>query len=119
MKYLLILLGLFGCFSNKIPKVYEPPIHTVANRQLPPQPVYNPVRWVALPDPLPERNVKASKTRIDPIFEFSVNEVSSKELCEILATGLHYKGYCSQASTNDKIKLDTLGTIDEIFSKIR
>lgn len=119
MRILLILACLTGCLSNKVPAVYEPPVYTIANRQLPPQPVYNPVRWVALPDPIPERGISKSRTRIEPIFEFSVDNASSKELCEIMATGLHYKGYCSNASTTDKIKLNTLGTMDEIFLKIK
>lgn len=92
---------------------------TYAVRQLPPEPVYNRLRYVHLPEPLPERDKTASKRSVVlPIFEFQVENITLDEAALILASAMRYDSYAAPSIAERKVELTSLGTVDELAQQI-
>lgn len=113
-------VALTGCSSQ--PK-WEPDVeqqfYGTAVRQLPPQPVYNRLRLVYLPEPLPQKDLKvASLNKILPIFRFELKDGTIEEASRVLAETARYTSYCSSIIADRKFSFEGLGTIDELASSI-
>ncbi|MCB0331916.1 MAG: hypothetical protein KDD55_00385 [Bdellovibrionales bacterium] len=115
----LALLLLPGCAatpeSRKVPEV-----HSIAHRQLPPEPVYNRLRWVEPPEVMPKRDRQFTDTRplVLPVFHLSLEDSTLKEASLVLAGTSRYHSYCSSKIADQKISLQSLGTIDELAQLI-
>jgi hypothetical protein len=117
----LLALILTGCGSSE---PLEPPAKTyrVSDRQLPPDPTYNRLRWVHLPETHPTRDLHpishSSRPKLLPIVHFSIE---NKPLCEaaaMLAALGRYSSYCSSLVKDRTITLKALGTIIELAERI-
>ncbi|RMG44031.1 MAG: hypothetical protein D6719_02615 [Candidatus Dadabacteria bacterium] len=117
----ILLLGtlmlVFGC-STTIGKKYQEPkkrkVFRVASSQLPPEPVYNRLRWAHLPDPAPARVVYTSAPKIDPIMQLKLNNATLEQAANSLARAMRYRSYVAGTIANQRITINTLGTLDEL-----
>lgn len=97
----------------------EQAFYGVAVRQLPPQPVYNRLRLVYLPEPLPGKDLQvASYNKILPVFEFEIGDGTIEEASRVLAETARYTSYCSSVIADRKFSFVGLGTIDELAAAI-
>jgi hypothetical protein len=92
----------------------------VAHRQLAPDPVYNRLRWVHLPEMYPSMLYKADeeRPRYFPVYHFSIKNRPLCHAASQLAGTARYSSYCSSILRSEKITVETLGTIDEIAEAI-
>ena len=91
----------------------------MAYRQLPPQPVYNRLRWVQLPEVLPARNVaETSAPSIRPIYHLDMKDATLEEVSRTLAAIPRYSSYCSSRIATRKVTINRLGTFDELVGEI-
>ena len=119
----LIALSFSGCSaltSHQDPEVEKPiEVYQVANRQLPPKQVYNRLRWVHLPQPLPEKvGAVPTESYILPIVQLELEDATLQEAVDALAATTSYQSYCENRIANKKITIKALGTIDELVEKI-
>lgn len=121
----LIILSLIvsGCAMREAP-TWKPDkhneIHPIANKQLPPEPIYNPVRWVRPPEVTPARKAdyKPSNKIISLVYSFTVKDSTIEKTSLALANALGYRSYCSSLIAEQPFSLELLGTIDEIANTI-
>lgn len=118
---LVLLVGVSGCMRG--PKPYEPrqdrKVYSIAVRQVAPEPVYKRVRQGYLPEPLPARTVRASNAPlILPVIHLDVQDVTLEEAAKVLASSARYSSYCASSIAAQRLSLSTLGTIDELATKI-
>ena len=118
--FLLSIFSLLACSTNSTNDVKQPEVYRLATRQLPPEPVYNRVRWVLPTQVSVDRNVdaKASTPLIMPIVHYVVAEVSMEEAAIVLAGTARYRSYVQSSISERVMSIDTLGTIEEIADKI-
>ena len=94
-------------------------IYSIATRQLPPEPVYNPVRWVRPPQVNPDRDIDAKNAPIIlPVIHFKVENASLKEAAIVLAGTSRYRSYCASSIAKRKVTMELLGTIEELAQEI-
>lgn len=110
-----------GCASNS--REWKPIptqiTYEVAHRQLPPEPVYNRLRWVRPPEVLPARLPKSGEAPlIKPVIEFQVRNTPLEEVAQVLAASARYGSYCASSVATQRLTLQRLGTIDEIARAI-
>lgn len=125
LKILLLAIlaqGLVGC-ASKIPQWeaanQNKAVFSIATQQLPPEPVYNPVRWVRPPQVLPTREAKVNRAPlIHPIIHFEVEKTPLEETARILAAVGRYRSYCSSLVAKRLVTLNTLGNMDELAQQI-
>jgi hypothetical protein len=115
-----LLVSLGACASSK---TFDPnkdrKHYGVSVRQLPPQPVYNRLRLVYLPDPSPSsHDYQTSSLSIKPTFEYEMNDATLEQAARVLADMNRYSSYTSSIIANNKITLATVGTIDEIAGQL-
>ncbi len=110
---------LVGCSSTPATKK-APRVHSIAHRQLPPEPVYNRLRWVEPPEVMPKRERQYTDTRplILPVFHLELQDSTLKEASLVLAGTARYHSYCSSLIADKKISVQSLGTIDELAELI-
>ena len=122
---LLILIGflpgLLACSGKEIPDaVKEKPTFTIATRQHAPEKPFSMTRWVRPPQVLPPRAapVRASSSYISPVVHYKVKDISLKEAALVLAATTRYRSYCSSLIAEQRLTLDSLGTLDELAEEI-
>lgn len=97
----------------------EKKIFRVATRQLPPEPVYNRVRWVRPPQVNPVRRTSGKRSPlILPVVHYAVDQMPACEALLILAATSRYRTYCASHVESKSVTLDMLGTIDEISQEL-
>jgi len=114
---LLVASNITACSTHE--KEFEPnkdrKFFGVAVRQLAPEPVYNRLRLVYLPEPMPSRNIQsASYARIAPVFQFEMKGASLEQVARVLASLARYTSYTSSVIADKKITVVAVGTIDEL-----
>lgn len=117
---LLILMS--ACSSSDL-KPYATEKHFelygMATRQLPPDPVYNRLRWVYPPDTYPDSTeVPTSSSYIMPVFHMHVENSPLDETVKILAATLRYTSFCSSKVAAQRITINKLGTAEELAAEI-
>ena len=112
--------GLIACASQEPTGVKERETFTIATRQLPPEKPYSMTRWVRPPQVLPPREapVRASSSYISPVVHYKVTDISLKEAALVLAATTRYRSYCSSLIGDERLTLDSLGTLDELAEEI-
>lgn len=118
---ILVVLALAACGPSI--KEWEPhkenKIHAVSFRQSPPEPVYNRLRWVHLPEVLPDTpKVSAKAPLILPVVHLDLHNETLEDAALILAAPLGYTTYCSSIIAKQKISISRLGTVDELARDI-
>lgn len=122
ISWLIVLEGIAGCGPTL--KEWEPDtkstrIYTVAFRQLPPEPVYNRLRWVHLPEPLPPRELSASASpNLEPVFSVQLRNVTLEEAAKALAQAAHYDSFCLSSIAKQRVTLNSLGTLPELAEQL-
>ena len=88
-------------------------------RQNAPEPVYNRVKLVHLPSPLPGRSYeREGLTPTPPLLHLELIKASLEEAAQALATANNYSSYCSSFIAKRPITIDVEGTVEEIADKI-
>lgn len=114
------VLAAAGCSQKHAPLDTEVRVNSVAPRQLPLEPVYNRLRWVALPEVHPltrvgtDRLFGEDRPRLLPVVHYTVSREPLCEAALILASTARYTSYCSSLVSDKVVSLDQLGTIDEL-----
>lgn len=111
---------LAGCSKTSLPPSNESDkIYKISTHQLPPEPTYNRLRWVHLPDVVPGRELESNKAPLlKPVFQFEVKNTPLHQAAKILASTARYESYCAASVSDMKITLKRLGTIDELAEAI-
>ena len=113
------LLSACGPTAKKWEQEKQIHVYGVAFRQLPPEPVYNRLRWVHLPEILPSRELpEADSPQIYPVFHLQLKNGNLEETAIILAATARYSSYCASSIARQKVNINLLGTIDELGSEI-
>lgn len=116
-----LAVGLGGCGGEvkQWAPEREQKAYAMAYRQVAPQPVYNRLRWVQLPEVLPERDTAdTSAPTIFPVFHLDLKNASLDEASRTLAATARYDSFCSSSIAGKKISLNRLGTVDELANEI-
>lgn len=119
MIFRIIILGLLpclaACFAQPTPEPAPIRVYRYSTRQLPPEPVYNRIRWVRAPDVNPSRKLpKMSTAVIMPVIHYSVEKENLKNAALILASSTRYRCYVDSELETQELTMDMLGTIEEI-----
>ena len=94
-------------------------VYTVSNTKVAPEPVYNRLRWVHLPQPLPEqRGAIPTESMILPIVHLALKDASLQEAADLLTSTTSYRSYCESSIAKQKITIEALGTVDELVKLI-
>ncbi len=117
-----------GCSHPKVKPPTVPDTFMTAKRQLAPEPTYNRLRWVHLPDVMPragQDKLQSTRARANleqpmmfPVIHFELADGTLNEAAQMLAASSRYKAFCDPSFANNKISLEMLGTIHEIANKI-
>lgn len=84
-------------------------------RQHAPEPVYNRVRWVHLPEPLPSADIPgANAPAIKPVVHLELKNVPIADAATTLASTARYKSFVESSLFGRKVTFDSLGTLDEL-----
>ena len=116
-----LMLLCVGCSSSSdtVAPEQTAQVYTYSGRQLAPEPVYNRLRWVELPDVVPSReSPKQSSVAIQPVMRLSVDKVTLEELATLLANSVRYRSYCSGLIAHREVTLDLIGDVDELAAAI-
>ena len=114
----LVACAVSGCSSSSTPDI-APKTYKVAFRQVPPQPVYNRVSFVPLPEPMPSRELPASTAgRISPMVHLDLKNATLEEASSVLAAVSRYSSFTSSSIAKQRITLNMLGTIEELGERI-
>jgi len=113
----LLVLALSACGSDLKP--YSPErkkkYYGMTYRQLAPEPVYNRLAWVYLPEPLPSKEMPGvAAPAISPVVHLELKDVSIEEAAEMLASTARYKSLVDASLTGRRVSFNSLGTIDEL-----
>jgi len=87
-------------------------------RQLPPEPVYSRLKYVYLPDVIPEAPTAESANRIDPKIHFEVTNSTLERTAQALGETIHYKAFIAQEIAQQPYSCNLSGTVDEIAQNI-
>ena len=117
-----VLISLSGCsiFSSqeKAPEK-KAEIYGVSFRQLPPEPIYNRVRLVYLPDIKPALTKPDSNgTVLDPLVKLSLKNNTLEQAAIALASFGNYQPYTASSIAKQKVSLEAYGTLEEIATKL-
>ncbi len=130
-----VLLGcivfLVSCSSQKPPVAKTPPLYDTAKRQLAPEPVYNRLRWVHLPEVIPYKDNNKDKKKISksqdsledrpmifPIMNFDLKDGTLAEAAQMIGASASYRSYCDPSIADKRLSLNMLGTIHELANSI-
>ena len=119
---IILAIGMGGCSGGA--KEWQPEKDRTTYysqvRQLPPEPVYDRLRYVALPQPLPESDVSKvqSESAITPTFSLSVTNSNLEKTGSALAGLVHYRSYVSAPISDQPFSVSAFGTIDQIADQI-
>ncbi len=123
MKFIFITTFLIfsACASNSAfyTEDEKPEIYNVATRQLAPEPIYHPVRWVRPPQMMPKRGIATNRAPlILPIIHFNVKDTTIEQAALVLAGSARYKSFVASSIAEKTISLEMLGNIQEIADEI-
>ena len=111
-----LLSGCGGISAYHPPKERD---YRVTYRRFAPDSVYNRLKWVQLPAPVPsEKTAQGDLPYIFPIIEFSVKNESLEEAIGVLAASAGYQAYTESSIAGKKLSLEMLGTMDEVALRI-
>lgn len=108
---------LSGCslFSDVTPPVKDPKVYAISFRQLPPEPVYNRIKMVHLPDIKPATKVSASDgIMLDPLVKLSLRNSTLEQAAIALSALGNYAPYTASTVAKQKVNLEAYGTIDQL-----
>ncbi|MBN8547978.1 MAG: hypothetical protein J0M12_01545 [Deltaproteobacteria bacterium] len=94
-------------------KAFAPIYH-----QVPPQPVYNRLRYVNLPSTMPPAEITTNAKEILPVFHLDLKNATMEEAARALAATARFDSYCSSLIAERRISINRLGTIDELADEI-
>ena len=116
------ILMLAGCFGGINKPEWQPipkkKIAFPADRQAPAQPIYNRLRFVNLPEPMPGAIASNDRPLMLPVVQLSVKDQSLEEVGTLLAQSARYSVYCASSLAHQKLSLEGLGTIDELAEQV-
>lgn len=118
-----LCLSMTGCYYKT--KDYEPNRHEKlllpSARSFGPEPVYSRLRWVHPPDLLPAREIPGSVDadlenvpNYRPVFQMVIKNGTLQEISRVLAATARYTSYCAPSISENKLTIESLGTIDEL-----
>lgn len=115
-----VMGALVGCSADLPPAVKgEPEVYTIHTRKLPPEPVYNRIRWGNPPDIAPSRELPlAAEGHVIPVITMNLKNATLEEASRSLAATAQYASYCSSLIAKQKISFNQLGTLDELAEAI-
>ena len=88
-------------------------------RQHAAEPVYNRLRWVHLPEPLPSAETPGSGAApIIPVVHLELKNVTIEEAAATLASTGRYRSFVESSLVGRKVSFDSLGTMDELASQL-
>lgn len=90
----------------------------VAIRQLPPEPPYHRLRFVHLPEMLPNPLPPQAQSELRTVMEFEVRNMTVQEAAQVLAASSRYSSYAASTVADTRVSLRMLGTLDEIAERI-
>ena len=116
----LLTLVLAGCWP--MGKRWEPgdkkKVFGATHQQLAPEPVYNRLRWVQLPDVMPSAEVETAGQRYFPVVHLELKGARLEEAAATLASLGRYHSYCAGTIASRRISVNALGTLDELAAEI-
>ena len=116
------ILLLSGCslFDSTDPvNEKKPEIFKVSFRQLPPEPVYNRVKFVYLPDVKPDSTkAHSNASQLDPLVKLSLKNNTLEQAAIALASLGNYHPYTASSIAKQKISLEAYGTLEEVAMKL-
>lgn len=89
-------------------------------RQLPPEPVYNRMRYTYLPEVAPEKDstkLPVGET-LFPTLHFEVKNSTLERAARSLAEAIRYDSYTAAVIANQSCSFNTFGTVDQIANEI-
>lgn len=94
-------------------------VYPIAFRQVPPQPVYNRLRFVQLPDVLPARELREHDAPLlAQMVHLHLKNATLEETASVLAATSQYSAYCASTIAKKRITINSLGTVDELADQI-
>lgn len=130
-RFILASLVLASAACQKGPKPWEPDagertLFLPSIRQVGPAPVYSRTRWTQPPEVLPNRErpgsrdaeMASSAPALRPVFQLSLKGTPLAEAARVLAATSRYTSYTDPSIANEKVTIESLGTIDELGQMI-
>ncbi|HMO02715.1 MAG TPA: hypothetical protein PKA79_07005 [Oligoflexia bacterium] len=117
-------MNLTACYSisgAKLDNLDRSFSHGVAVKKFAPEPVYNRIRKVELPEPIISASSPTSPQKINlimPSFELSVEDLPIEQIAKILADAVRYRSYVSSHLLDKRISYAGSGTIEELAAAI-
>lgn len=106
-------------------KQEESAVFTHTTKQFAPEPTYNRLRWVQLPTVIPaapkdltDATPSSDAPLILPVIHLELYDASLKEAAQLIADSSSYNSYCSSDITDQKITINTLGTLNELLQEV-
>lgn len=88
-------------------------------RQHAPEEVYNRLREVRPPEPVPRTPRRTEKApRLFPVIQVDAKDTTLSEVARILARSYRYGHYCSPLIADRNITLRGIGTLDELADEV-
>lgn len=88
-------------------------------RQRAPEEVYNRLREVRPPEPVPEPPRSIEKApRLFPVVQVNIKDAKLSEVARILAQSYRYGHYCSPLIAQQRITVRAIGTLDELADHV-
>ena len=122
LSLLLLSVSLTACSTKKDDEVA---VFTHTNKQFAPEPIYNRLRWVQLPTVIPPtpKDIADSTPSSDaplilPVIHLELYNSPLKEAAQLIADSSSYNSYCSSDIVDQKITINTLGTLNELLDEV-
>lgn len=104
-----------GCSYSRVSES----THPTSNRKYAPEPIYSRVTMARPPETHPASvSIQKGDAKFFQILHFQIRNQSLEETAKLLAGTSRYHSYCAASIADQKITIDTIGTIDEIGEKI-
>ena len=111
---------LAACFP--MGKRWEPTdkkkVYGASHQQLAPQPVYNRLRNVELPDVMPPATAEMRGQKYMPVVHLELKTARLEEVASALASLGRYRSYCAGTIANRRVSVNALGTLEELAAEI-
>ena len=114
-----ITIGFAACGSTAKAPTKPPKVFRVSMRQVAPEPVYSRIGWGQPPDPLiTVKGTDEPTPYVTPVFHLDLKNATLEEASRILGSMSKYETYCSSVLAEQKITINSLGTLDELAREI-
>ena len=114
---IVLLCVVSGCAKEPQAPPKVEPLYKVGFRQLPPEPVYNRMRWGHLPSVITTAK-ESEAPLILPEMSFELKNGTVKEGLTLLADAVRYSAKVSSLIADRSLSLTATGTLDELAGKI-